>query len=910
MLETPAPSHYDESQRSSDDEIAGSLAQLSERFQKIQQDNEAAENQIIEEEEEYEVSSKEMESQRDELKQKVKERDEQSSELRRQVHKLESESRAKQSEKSKKERQLQQKESQHKKRRDEIAMWDEQIMSMRKEISSVGSQQVAMEERTASEIRNIRKKIEDEQAEVSMLDEENREKALQIKALEEERTSLNEDEETEDSREADRLDRERDQQWKEKIQNLNTTYSQLCHAISQANKQHEIARERLTWCDNARRVNANAFGPPTSLDMDAIRKGMRPRRTRQRGSMASSMSSPLSNFPAVDLYTTMTPFHHQTTNASPTFTGPAFFNMKNGMTLTAPAEELVTTTEDVDALTGGAPMSPRADALLPSNLLGDESADDEAEEDVAMPSQPTATDSKSVAFPQIGPPSLFGDAQNSPSPVSSSSRSFSSPRESFTNGGDTDRRSLQSGQRSIDQSDIAENPQSASRKLTGLFSFSRQRGKTLADEPPMLGSLKQGQSQSFPRNYGDSVESLAAQRRRRGTSGTWAFPMTNLLPRTSGGTSTAKASDSGRMTSGRRAFLNPFSGLSKSNASSAGYDPFSARSDSFDAAADSGRRGDGSRPSSVYSFNDLPRPSLESQFHAWGAHERSALRGSPLVPEWSTSQTWSRSHSRRPSVQYGSASNLSLGAPVEEDFLEPPRENSRPLQAPIGTRPTSSQRPLTPKLNPAAPSFTTQFFARKAERSKEKAKLKGEKEKQASELGPEESSPPNSRKSKDMQSIATTGSTVESRESRESLERTTSGQSGGTPSETTPAKETFIHKLITRKSSSSKFNSWKDKGGLFSSRKGEPLTPGETEEEGASSDQQVGKSLESTSTTPGLENEKSRSKSSLSWSFIRKSKKGPKEDLAASEVSESSERASQVGDDDITEEEDDETRNR
>ena len=910
VLETQAAAQYDDSQRSSDEEVAGTLAHLSERFQKVQQDNDIAEIQILEEEEEFEAASKELECQRDELKQKVKERDEQSSELRKQVHKLESESRAKQNERAKKERQLQQKENQNKRRRDEISTWDEQISIMEDEISSVEKQQASIEERTASEIRNLRKKIDDEQREVRLLDEENKEKALQIKALEEERTRLNEDEETEESREADRVDRERDLFWHERQQNLINTYSHICHAHGQALKQFEIARERLTMYENIRRANANsAYAPPPPLDLEAIRKGMRPRRNRQRGSLASSVSSPMSNHPTIEPYSANTSFHQQTASVSPTFSGPSFFNLKNGMTLIAPAEEQVTTPEEVDAFTGGAPMSPRADALLPANLLGDESADDEADNEMASPAQAAATESKHTPFPSFGPSSLTADAQGPPSPVSSSSRSFSSPRESLNNAReslnnalDPDRRSLQSGHVSVSQPEVAENPQSASRKLTGLFSFNRQRGKTLADGPPMLGSLKQGESQSFPRNFGDSVDSLAAQRRRRGYSGNWPFPMTNLLPRGTAAATGGKSSDPARLATPRGRFPNPFSGLGKSSASTPAYDPFAARSDSFDASMVGGLRGDAlsSRPSSIYSFDNLPRPSTESQFRAWGSQDRSNLRGSPLA-DWSASQTWSRSQSRRPSVQYGSTSNLSLGAHVDEDFLDPSRETQRPLQAPIGTRPTSSQRPLTPKLNPAAPSFTTQFFARRADKNKEKAKLRAG-EKATPELGPEDASPPDSRKSKDTQSLVTNDSTAES---RESLERTTSGQSVGTPTETTPAKETFIQKLITRKSSSSKFSvgSWKEKG-LFAPKKGEPSTPGELDEDGTAIEQQLGKSADSTSSTPVAEKEErpKSNKSALSWSFIGRRRKGPKEDLAASEVSESSERASEAGDDDIAEE--------
>jgi len=377
--------------------------------------------------------------------------------------------------------------------------------------------------------------------------------------------------------------------------------------------------------------------------------------------------------------------------------------------------------------------------------------------------------------------------------------------------------------------------------------------------------------------------------------------MTNLLPRYSGPSAVAKEITPGRLNTGRRAFLNPF-GLGKSSASTTGYNPFLERRDSADAII--GLRGEGgsSRPSSIYSFDNLPRPSVESQFHAWGSHDRASLRASPLAPDWSASQTWSGSHSRRPSVQYGSTSNLSLGAHPDEDFLDPPREPQRPLQAPIGTRPTSSQRPQTPKLNPAAPSFTTQFFSKRVDKTKEN-KARGL-EKSAPDAVAEDDSPPEPRRSRDSQPLATNASIAES---RESLEQCASAHSGGNPSETTSAKETKFIKFITRKSSSSKFNSWKEKGGLFSSRKGESSNSGEIDEDGASSDHQPGKGAESTSSTAGEKEKEERPKgnrSSLSWSFIRKSRRGIKEDLTASEVSESSERASDMGDEETVEERD------
>ena len=895
----------DDVPRSAEDEADGNLAQLSERFQKLQQDNDAAEKQILEEEREFESSLKEMETQRDKLKQNLKERDEASNDLKKQVHKLESQHRTALSEKSKKARLLQQEQNQRNKRKDEIAAWKHQISSMLDDIESIETQKAEIKEKTQTELEQLRRKIEDEQKEVRLLDEENKDKAAQVKMLEEERKRLNQDDETDESREADRQDKERDRRWEKRADILNQTYAHLLRTREQERHPYNVARERLSWYESLRRSNSNGpFAPVAALDMDAVRRGVKPRRPRQRSSLTSNMSSPMGAFSTQHPYSNGS--FEPSSHVSPTYPNP-LFNVSNGMTFMAPSDSHVPAAEHIDNFTGGGPMSPRADSLLPANLLGDESADDQAGDEVEMPTRPTVPEPDSTPFPAMRPPSLLaGAARRSSSPVSSSSRSFSSPQESFTNMMlDPDRRSIRSGNPLVDQTSTDDNPQSASRKLvSGLFSFNRQRGKSMVNEAPMLGSLKQGQSQSFPRNLGDGIDPLTQRRRRLSGGVNWAAPMTNLFPRNFANGDESKEAGPPRIPSSRLGFPNLFSSgkqpssaptFGKRSSSSAGYDPFSPSNEPVDPSTMGPVRGDTSspRPSSTYSFDKLPRPSTENQFWAWGPQERSTLRGSPLGPDWGSFKSVSRSQSRRQSIQYGSASNLSLGPPPGEDFLDDEEEIQRPLQAPIGTR-----RPVTPKLNPAAPSFT--FFGKRSEKGKEKAKAKEidtAKDKPSTDLIAEDASPPDSRKSKDGRFNATASLA----ESRESLERTMSG----TPSDTTPAKETFIQK-ITRKSSSNKFNSWKDKGGLFSRKGGEASAPtGEVADdvEGASTGEpQLGKRTESTSTTPnGEKQEKDKgSRTSLSWSFMRgKPKRNAKDDLATSEVSESSERASEGGDLDL-----------
>ncbi len=878
--------HSESSRAATGDDGNDDLASLSNRLRGIQQEIDTTENQITGDEDEYNTALNELESEREKLKAQLKERDSASGDLKKQVNKAEVASRAAHAEMKRKKDLLQRHESQRKKRREEITKWEEDISFMTKKQASVELDTTAVEEKTQSDIRQIRGKIEEEQEEVRALDEENREKASEIKALEEERQQMNMDEETDESREADRLDRERDEHFQRTMYDMQNTYRHLHGLVQQAQREYDLARDRLSYCESQRRATAAL---PAPIDMDAVRRATRPaRKPRHNHSLTSSVSSPRG---ASSYDTYGTPGGFSVVNASPTMAGPTFFNAKNGMTLIAPPESPEDEKEKLD-LTGGAPMSPNASALIPADLLGDESADDIAE-DSEGPTRPTGVERVKFPFPQLGPPSIRGGEQEnvpgSPSPISSSSKSFSSHRESFTNTQihDSDGTSLRSGRESFQQEREGDAAQSNSKRLmSSLFSFNRQRGKTSTDEPPMLGSLKAGQSQSFPRNFGDDFDPKT--RRRLSYGANWAFNPGNLLPRSSTDKEPSAA---------RRALPGLFSSLNRAGATPS-YDAFAARGSPV---ADPSIRIDSSstRPSSLYSFDKMPRPSMESQFHAWGA-EKSGLRGSPLGPDWaSTHSGWSRNPSRRPSIHHGSTSNLSLSVPADSDYLEPD-EPQRIVQAPIGTRPTSSQRPLTPKLNPAAPSFTT-LFNRNKDRSKVKDKLV--------EIPADDNSPPTSRKSKETPSLVSTA------ESRESLERTTSTHSAGTPTpqgEVTPAKPTIFSK-ITRKASSNKFGSWK----LSRERTPNSTLGGSTDVEGtdeaSGSLEQLGKSLESTSTTPsgekdrdfgnidslrekveGSSKDKKASRSSLTWSFMRTKKKLGKDDLTASEVSESSEKASEV----------------
>lgn len=563
-----------------------------------------------------------------------------------------------------------------------------------------------------------------------------------------------------------------------------------------------------------------------------------------------------------------------------------FFNMSNGMTFQEAvgpsiSEHLGQSYNDHDILTGSGTMSPAANDLLPSNLFRDE--DTMVQESPTVIQEGSSSEGVSNFIETHSNPPHDNINLEGDTPGSTDSR-----RDSLLSSPHSSIRKLHSKQSSVDAFKDNEqlsthstrataihgsardnNPLTTSRLAQFFPPFNRQRGKSSTHEPPALGTLKQGQSQSFPRNLEQELVNSEDARHRRGSYGSWAIPMTSLLNRNGIGNDSFSKSVS---------TMNPPNvPVSKSR-----LNMFGAKVDNEGASVLQERSS--SRPSSMYSFDHIRgRPSSDSQrLSGWPGTESTPSRSSPLNTNWSTlGGPWSRGPSRRPSVQHGSASNLSIGStPLDSEAYDDGLALQRPEQLPIGTRPRSSQRFSAAKLNPAAPTFKTIFGrgearrAAKAEKANEKAAEK-ERVREAEKSNydentteADESSMSQPRLSKDAGSVTTAGS---AQESRDSLDHSTSaGTSEAAASSGT--RESFMQK-ITRKSSSSKFNiSWgKERGGLFSKKAGEPSTPGELEED-IPSESQFAKSGDSLFNTSQQEK---GSRSSLSWpNMRRKSRRG------------------------------------
>ena len=624
------------------------------------------------------------------------------------------------------------------------------------------------------------------------------------------------------------------------------------------------AQEELAYWIQQRAKYPTKFAPIPGIDYPMQLYQPMQRRARQGNSRNSAHSS-------INYSSGHTGMNSSVSNVSPIFPSAfPYFGLNHGPG--SPNHGPISI-HDIDALTAGAPMSPSANNFLPSGLLGD----DELPGDGFLP----AMYDRNLAIAQSYGQNAADQDPQSPISVTSQSPSLvSSPQESLSNIhgiyslGDSERRSLGSTGSPYSHGMTASSNAGHSRRFGNLFNFNRQRGKNGIDDLPALGTLKSTQSQSFPLNL-DQDPGASGSGRRKLTSSVWPNSMTSFLTR--GGSVPIEDGDGGGTRKARRGVfgtklehLEPLTTVDRSPSP---------------------------RPSSTYSHDRaLPRPASDvNPLFGWPVNEASQQRSSPLGADWgSIGGGWSRNQSRRQSLQHGSTSNLSIGTtPLEIDDYASPYNAKTSQPAPIGTG--RFKRSATPKLNPAAPTFTARFFARESRKTPkhEKAqelqrtasfdKLKSRTSRELADPAflSEDSSPPVSRLSRDAHSVNTTASVADSHDSLDHTISATASETTGTSSST--PKESLMQK-ITRKSSSSKFVPWsKERSSIFSKKApGEPSTPGEIDED-ASSDYIGNGLLPAVPTTP---NPDKAPRGSLSWSRVMGKNKGKKGEVAPSETSE------------------------
>jgi chromosome segregation ATPase len=204
-----------------------SLEQLVDHLKSIQRETEDLEKQLAEEESAHQSHMETAIKERDRLKKEWKERDEASTELKKHVANLDRENRNAQNKRHAKEKLLRQKEDERDKRHQDISRWKTEIEEMRNERSRLQSEAVENEEKTAEKVQECRDQISELQAETKAIEEENRVKAAELKVLEEERKSLLSGADSEETKELDRLEMQKDKEWEIKFQSLQARGSAL-----------------------------------------------------------------------------------------------------------------------------------------------------------------------------------------------------------------------------------------------------------------------------------------------------------------------------------------------------------------------------------------------------------------------------------------------------------------------------------------------------------------------------------------------------------------------------------------------------------------------------------------------------------------------------------------------------------
>ncbi|ORY14137.1 hypothetical protein BCR34DRAFT_560705 [Clohesyomyces aquaticus] len=835
-----------------------SIKQLTERLDALRREIDDMERQIKEEEDEFLASKGSLLEKRDEKKAALKEKEDASRDLRKEVATLERTNAAAQTKRTQQERVLRQKEAERKKLKDDVARWGREAGELRAAADKIEIDRTAFEAESAKKIQALKDKHAEDIQTNKSLEDVIREKGTQIKLLEEERKKLEEGEEGVDAQDGNENDeKEEDRQWMIRLDALQRQYAHAWSVFTEAERINQEASNRLAFLQQRRLSQPQMFTSPPPQEFI-------PGRRNSQRSRPVSMREPQGSIPPTGfVHSSTAPFNASISSVSPSFAkATPYFNINNGMTLPLPINNLSSFSQaEIDTLTGGAPMSPTAGALLPSGLFENDTGmtDNEEEDDPGPPQGPVDPSPRlRTILPGLGAPGTLDQVQSPSSPVSIQSRSpsvFASPRDSAgqlayypsnenQNIVDSDKRSI----RSTSSSFLANNQ---STRFGSIFGLNRQRGKTISDQGPPLGSLKAAQSQSLPRQDHNGLDPIGSQRRRGSHSGgAWydAFVRTKTQPVES--------------TTSPKHVATPDPWL----AAALGSDrPSSPRQDST-------KSSDG---------NLLPRPSTESQ----------TLFGSPLGADWSTGNptSWSRMPSRRPSMQHGSTGDT-------PDF---PSTTRSPTQAPIGTRPQSSAShvppgcppggpipPTPPKqLNPAAPNFTSIFLkkksdeekakraaekaaekeAKRAEKEEKEKKTKAEKAEKAApnDSGKDTSSPLAPRQSRDNRSMST--DYEESNASpRESLERSISQ---------TPSEILGLANSSLGKDSSSQFLGFgKGKASLFS-KKSEVGTPDELDEDQSGL---LRRSVDSSGQSPSIGTPKDKS-SALSWSSIKRmGKRGDK----------------------------------
>ncbi|KAL9946236.1 hypothetical protein D7B24_000555 [Verticillium nonalfalfae] len=752
-----------------------SLKELADALEKTRREIDETLAQYSQEEADFKKMQDSLRKEKEKKKQTHKEKDDQTTQLKQKVKATYEQMRQTNKEKARKESVLKEKQDKRRKMSETVDKCNTDVGTMKKSRDGFSSEREHVQQDRDLQVKHLSEENAALQEEFAQLEAEYKERKEQLKELEDDRKQLPGGEEDERWKEEDRKMRRDFDLRRRELQSQLIMEDRRAQQIE--NHIHVLHTQVYTQQQSGLQLYGQANSSGVDFDQNISTQVKRRSRASNNSAHGISMPSPPGQFASAE-------------SIFPSSLGLSHAGFAPGPFMDMSAEPIgidqsTFSDAEIKALTGGAPLSPTATALLPSGILMDMDMDDDD------PPSPISDSRKSPAVPDF--------ANDTHSPASSGRHSYvSSPHNSSYNLPFTlhhpdsfDRRSIH------DVTSSPGPPPASSHRLTNLLaSFNRNRGvkDATTDAGPALGSLKHGQSQSFPRQTEED------SKRKISFSSNW-------FNRAAPG---AESSGEGMLHSSKLAKrLNPFGSSSNAFADRIPSSP---------------------RPASIASA-DLPRPSTDSG-SIWGAPGDNFNKSRI----WSPDVLWqgSRNPSRRPSI-HGSPAALKTTLASADDEILDEEALLNPQVSPsqvgvIGSRPPPKSKAkaqaqmlsdadaLNQQLNPNAPTFMAGLFRPKdkdTEGAKDKTKGKAKDKSKATTPSLEappmfDESPTDSRKSRDAFSVhtQTSVSVTESRESL-SLERTFSNTPSDNHSSGAPSsfkdQESAMRKLF-RKGSSSKFS--------------------------------------------------------------------------------------------------------
>lgn len=662
-----------------------SVESLTAALEIVRRDIDDTEVQLLHTEEEFRAAELVLRVELDLLKEKKNEEDSSRQKLRSETRILEEAKRAAEALRTKTDKGLRSKEDEIQRMRNDSLRWDEERVAALEKVEELTQEARESKEHAQSTERDLSEKMKDTQRSIAEMEEEIRAFVGSIKTSEAQREQWNVEEEAENARIAE--DEREEREWRIRQRKLETRYVNVYNSYQAVSFPHAacsggddrdivltttqteldyIRSKELLMNSNSRRGSHGDIVPL---------KKTKHRRHRNRKSRTHTVSNPTHSFPPADPIfpdTSMRNSLHLPRQLGSAFSnsmvGSPFFNIANGAapTETPDSFDPMSVSLELERLSGNGPMSPTANSLLPSNLFAFEDSPPSPRGNSPIPSEAQLRASP-VNLLSLGP------TPQSPQSSNSASTHLSSPGSSFHHiplFHDT-------------QPTPADDPPSGGRRFVRLFSnsFVRQRGKTIPLEGPLLGSLHSDETHSVPKPPDSPSLDPIGTRRRSGSYGSWTTNLDFLH------TGRSKKGGLERTTSesSRRTAFNPFN---------PSFDPIEP-THLFESP-------DSPRPSSIASFdNALPIPSNDvGAAFGWPVSEgmdRPRNRVSLLGTSWSDFRVGgpSRPVSRPTSPLHRNSSSVSL------------------LLAPSGGGDSGAQgswfvpAPVTPRLNPAAPTFET-----------------------------------------------------------------------------------------------------------------------------------------------------------------------------------------------------------